>query len=93
MEPQGITEAWILCLHNKMEDKKKVKLRIQNIFESWYFWKLKKQLDRDAISSLTRNSTTAKQIMRTFTPNDLEISTNKIFKSLNFSCGKLTAAK
>ena len=30
MEPQGITEAWILCLHNKMEDKKKVKLRIQN---------------------------------------------------------------
>ena len=31
MEPQGITEAWILCLHNKMEDKKKVKLRIQNI--------------------------------------------------------------
>lgn len=31
MEPQGIAEAWILCLHNKIEDKKKVKLRIQNI--------------------------------------------------------------
>lgn len=41
--------------------------RIQNISESCYFWKLKK-LDRDAISSSTRNSTTAKQIMCTFTP-------------------------
>lgn len=68
-------------------------LRIQNISESRYFWKLKKKLDRDAISSLTRNSTTAKQITCTFTPNDLEISTNKISKSLNFSCGKFTAAK
>lgn len=54
---------------------------------------MNEELDQDAIPSLTRDRTTAKQIACTFTPMTWGTITNKIFKGLKLSCGKITAAK